>query len=111
MLEGMKEICGQMGNSIKEFVRQETEGFKKDIGDLKKELAVTDQKVQMVEAKILETDKEVDQLRQQNKQLQRSFLTLECKSMQNYFRLRGIPEEEDENVFELVVDLLSFLLK
>lgn len=84
--------------------------IRKELGDLKKEVKDTTKKNQMMETRNLEKEREIQQLKDQNKLLQTSITTLECKSLDNYLRLRGIPEEKGENIFELMVDKIATVL-
>lgn len=65
----------------------------------------------MIELKHQDTENEIHQLKEQNKILQHSVITLECRAMGSYIRLRGIPEAQDENIFEVVLDKIPKYLK
>lgn len=81
--------------------------IKKEMGELKKGMQDMSQKIQKTEDKNLGTDTVVQALQEQNKALQASLISLECKVMERYLRLRGIPEENGENIFKLMIDNIA----
>lgn len=81
--------------------------IKREIGDFKKDLHITTQKIQSIELKQQDSEREIQQLKEEDKSLQTCITTLEIKC---HLRLKGIPEDKDENIFKVVVDKLANFL-
>lgn len=107
----MREICNNMGDSLKEFWHVELDNIKKEMGELKQEVCVTSQKIEQIEGANRKTEKELQLMKEQNKEICQSVTLLECKVMENYLRLRGIPEEEGKNIHEIVVEKIAHYLE
>lgn len=109
MLEGMKEIC----NNMEEFWCSELENTKQKfkIGELKQEVSKTSQRIQQLEGTSKKIEKELQLVKEQNKELSKSVTLLECKVMESCIRLRGIPEDEEENIYKLVVEKVAHFLE
>lgn len=64
-------------------------------------------KIEQVELKMTNTEKEVEKLKEQNKSLQASIIVLEHKALDNCLRLRGLIEEKGEDITEIVTGMLA----
>lgn len=99
LLEGIKEACNAIIENMKSFLKVELNEIKNEIGDLKKEIQEVSKPPQHLEVK---HEKEIQILKDQNKAMQASITTLECKALDNFLRLRGVVEEKGENVFDVM---------
>lgn len=110
LLEGVIEACNLMSDNLKYFLRVELNEIKK-INDIKKDLKDVTPKNQHLESKSEMTDKVVQSLKEQNKEMQVSITTLECKALDNSIRLRGVVEEKGEDIRELISGLFTEYLE
>lgn len=97
--------------NMKAFLKEELNEIKKEIGDIKKEIQDVSKKTQLLEMRNEKTEKEVQVLKEQNRAMQASITTLECKALENYLRLRGVVEEKEENISEVVSALFAEYLE
>lgn len=67
------------------------------------------QRIHHIEVENTEMDREVKTLKEQNRKMQASITTLECKALENYLRLWGVMEEKGENISEVVAGLFAKL--
>lgn len=104
MLDGMKEICNNIKEELKEFWRRE-------MGELRQEVRNSSPKIEKVEQKNKETDMEIKQVKSQNRELEQAVATLEYKILESHIRLRGVPEGEGENIHEFIVEKLAQYLE
>lgn len=107
LLEGMKEACNSMSDNLKSFLRVELNDIKRKISDLKRDMQDVNQKIHHLESKNVETDKVVKGLKEQNREMQASITTLECKALENCVRLRGVVEEKGEDIVETITGLFA----
>lgn len=92
---------------MKSFLQVELKEIKNEISDLKKGLQEVTQKTLQLEAKTGKSDKDLQSLKDQNRAMQASIVTMEFKALDNFIRLRGVMEEKGENIFDVVSSLLS----
>lgn len=111
MLEGVQDICNKMGKNLKQFMQLEMDEIKKDLNTLKKDMQMTTQKIQKTEINYQDAVREIQQLKDENKILQTFITALEIKDLECNLRFKGMPEDKDENIFEVVVDKLVNLLR
>lgn len=111
MLKGMREICNDMGDNLKEFWHSELENIKKKMQELKQEVLKSSQRIQKLQGANQITEKEIQCVKDQNEELRQSVTLLECKTMESHLRLCGIPEEDGENIYELVLDKIVHFLE
>lgn len=107
LLEGMKEVCNSMSDNLKSFLSVELNDIKREINSLKKEMQDANQRIGHLESKKIETNKVVNNLREQNKKMQASITALECKASDNSLRLRGVIEEKGEDIAEIISGLFA----
>lgn len=78
---------------------------------LNQEVYMTSRRIQQIEGANQKMEKELQLVNEQNKELCQSVTLLEWKIMESYLRLRGIPEEEEENIYEIVLEKIAHFLE
>lgn len=48
-------------------------------------------------------------MKENNRQLQQSITTLKCRLLENRLCIRGIPEQDSENIFKFIVEKVANL--
>lgn len=100
-----------MEDSLKEFWHAKLENIKKEMRKLNQEVYMTSRRIQQIEGANQKMEKELQLVNEQNKELCQSVTLLEWKIMESYLRLRGIPEEEEENIYEIVLEKIAHFLE
>lgn len=89
LLEGIKEACNSISDSLKDFLHPELKEIKTEINVFQQDLQEIKQTVKNMKFKNTETNKKIEKLKEQNKSMQASIMTLECKALENFLRLEG----------------------
>lgn len=119
MMDGMQDYFEKMmlkldekeqniKEAMKELVTKEVGEIKKQIGDMDKEIHSNTEKIQELETLTLDVDKKVEELSAENKRLE---ILLEAKTTESQIRLRGLEEEQNENIMQKITGILSEFLE
>lgn len=104
LVQSNKQLMGE----IKALVINELKEVKKEIGEVKLEIQKMDKKTQELDGKVANLENQITLLKEENN-IQR--LKFEMKQRELQIRIRGLEEEEKEDVKDKVLNLFSELLE
>lgn len=110
LLDGIKDACNSISENLK-TLHAELNEIKMEINEFKKEVQEIKQKVHQVEIRSEVANKEVEMLKEYNKEMQSSIMSLECKALDCFLRFRGVIKEKGENISEKIIGVLADYLE
>lgn len=108
MADNLNKANEKMMSEIKLLMVSEMKEIKKEVGEIRSEINKTESKVQEIESEVQGLGKQIEDLKQVNKE---SELKYEIKMKELQLRIRGLKEEENEDIREIVVKILAELLE
>lgn len=106
--ENLVQSNEKLMGDIKALVVSELKKARKELGEIKMEVQMVDKKTQKVEKKVTDLEKQVTMLKEENK-IQN--LKYEIKQRELQLRIRGLEEEEKEDVKDKILKIFSELLE
>lgn len=122
MMSKLDEKEQNIKEAMKELVTKEVGEIKKQLGDMNNEIQINSGKIQELETLTINVDKRVEDLTEENKRLETLFeesteknkrleILLEAKTTERQIRLRGLEEEQNEDIIRKIIAILSELLE